>query len=144
LSKKELDVTKKFLTAIRLIRDFRIKNSISSKVVMSIYTSDIASFFLPLLSQLNIELVGNLNGGIKIIEKSIEVTIFNQASNLEKLNQKLLKHFDELKFEISRSAKILSNKAFLQNANKDKVNLEKKKYQQYLEEFNKIKKAMNK
>lgn len=121
------------------IKDLRIKHGIKNSVVVNV--SILSKHSIPfttltsILGQYSINLV-------KKPEHSWQAATIDAFAFKYQLptttNNNLQQQKAKLEFEIERSKKILSNSQFLANAPKEKVNQEKQKLAQYIEQYEKL------
>ncbi len=78
-----------------------------------------------------------------VIFDEFSIVILNSFKKDENNISELQKKLKFLESEVNRSEQILNNKSFLEKAPKEKVSLEKKKYEDYKEKLKKVKIALN-
>jgi valyl-tRNA synthetase len=140
---------------IHQLREFRLKNNIKKSLELELNLSHLDLTTLTLLSnhqnKINDLLMKLVNSKIVSFNETmknvsslptnnffIEVDnskFFDRETELKELKLKL----EDLKNELKRSEKILTNKNFLAKAAKDKVNQEEEKFRDYQIQFDLIK-----
>lgn len=132
----EINYIDDVITIVSLIRDFRSEFNISNKERVLYYFEE---------CEKNIIIVELIN---KIANSKIEknnnspyskngITIYIKLSTnlIEEEKVRLKKEVEKLIIEIERSKNILSNKKFIESAPKEKVDLEKTKFEKYKKEL---------
>jgi valyl-tRNA synthetase len=128
------------------VRDLRIKHGIKNTTIIQL---NLISKTLVDIKFLNVYLK-KLN--IKISKKLSLVSSSDQIENFSNFSVQILNEFEDknkkleslknehsrLKNEIERSTKILSNQNFLSKASKDKISVEKQKFEEYKKQYQDI------
>ncbi len=129
---------KHFTNISNVLRDYRIKNSLSRKteINFSYATKDNLKLdeINKLLTMFNLKLNKLV---ISAPENCLSIVIEDGAIYLpqaQKTTEELEKKLKQIEFEIKRAQNILANKNFIAKAPKEKVELEKQKLQKYLDE----------
>ena len=124
------------ITIISLIREFRSEFNISNKEKISYYfeSNEEKIIAVELINKIANSVIENNNhspyskNGITIYVKLTPELIRVEKSRLRK-------QIEKLNMEIERSKNILSNEKFIKSAPKEKIDLEKQKYENYQEEL---------
>ena len=129
---------------IEKIREYKVNNSLApnynlelkfkSKINLEAYRSYLERFTFSKDIKFINEDISNLNS---IVLDNCTIFIKDNIDSKE-LNDKLIEQLNKINFEIERSEKLLNNPQFIQKASKEKVELEKEKYQKYLSQKNEL------
>ena len=135
-------------SAIEAIRQYKVNNSLAPNEALDISLK--ANFdFAPLSKYLarysfakSLSLIKEDKQGVSSIVLP-DLTLFIEDSvNKDELKAKLNKDLEKVESELKRSEAMLNNEKFISKAPKQKVDLEKAKYEQYKAQYNEIKKKL--
>ena len=135
-------------SAIEAIRQYKVNNSLAPNEALDISLK--ASFdFAPLSKYLarysfakSLSLIKEDKQGVSSIVLP-DLTLFIEDSvNKDELKAKLNKDLEKVESELKRSEAMLNNEKFISKAPKQKVDLEKAKYEQYKTQYSEIKKKL--
>lgn len=135
-------------SAIEAIRQYKVNNSLAPNEALDISLK--ANFdFTPLSKYLarysfakSLSLIKEDKQGVSSIVLP-DLTLFIEDSvNKDELKAKLNKDLEKVESELKRSEAMLNNEKFISKAPKQKVDLEKAKYEQYKTQYSEIKKKL--
>ena len=135
---------------IKEIRKFKADNklALTSKVILNIFASKKVALELKpyvekvgFVSSYNIVKKENVDNSYRFFNKNLAIKVVANAQEDEKLKERIAKRIEELKNELARSNKILSNPNFLAKAKKEKILEEQEKQKKYQEELDSYLKA---
>ncbi len=139
LSEQDVVMADSLIKAIRKIRNYKAKNNLApnAKVKLRLFADDKVCLKLsPYLSRFAFA------SDVVLVSKREEDMVFTPAfcfgiaeEDDKGIQERREKRIAFLKAEIERSEKILGNPMFVQKAKPEKVELEKKKYAEYLNEL---------
>ena len=124
------------ISIISLIREFRNEFSISNKEKISYYFESCEEklIVIDLVNKIaNSTIEKNNHSPYSKDGITIYIKLTPELIQQEKI--RLVKQIEKLNIEIDRSKNILSNEKFINSAPKEKVDLEKRKYENYQEEL---------
>ncbi len=136
-----------FVTIFNSIKDIRTKLSIKQSINININVLTTKKINLTsvnyFLNKFNIKILNISNARVNLkwdlistgdIAIEFENTFVDKTKVLDKLNKQL----KDLESELARSKSILSNKNFIAKAPKEKVNVEKEKFEKYQQQYSQI------
>lgn len=143
------------LLIIEKIRTIRFDNKLSKKDVFEINLlstnntnlQNQLNSYQELLDFENIKLKEILNKkptDKDIILNDFSIELLTEFSSSQNRKEELLKELEKLKSEIIRSENILNNQGFLSKAPKEKIDVEKQKYEQYKQKMQEIEQILQK
>ena len=123
--------------AIEAIRQYKVNNSLAPNEALNLYVK--ASFnFEPLTKYLarysfakSLTLIKEDKDNTTSIVLANLTLFIDDSANREELKAKLTKDLEKIESEIKRSEALLTNQNFLAKAPKQKIDLEKEKFEQY-------------
>ena len=123
--------------AIEAIRQYKVNNSLAPNEALNLYVK--ASFnFEPLTKYLarysfakSLTLIKEDKDNTTSIVLANLTLFIDDSANKEELKAKLTKDLEKIESEIKRSEALLTNQNFLAKAPKQKIDLEKEKFEQY-------------
>lgn len=150
--KKSVEDVINLKNSIETIRSYKVNNNLAPNASIKIILDGdgFNKKLLPYLSRFSfassIEFNSANNNGTNYVFPNFIICIIDNIDKNELLD-KLNKQLEQLNKEIERSENILSNKSFLLKAPKEKIKLEKSKYEEYKKQQSiieeKIKKSNN-
>lgn len=139
---------KHFANISNALRDYRIKHSLSRKTEIGFDYATKEKFNIAEINKLLAMFNLRLNNIVASAPKNcLSIIVEDGAIYLKqeaKSNDELEKKLKQIEFEIERSQKILANKNFIAKAPKEKVELERKKLEKYMNDKKIILDALHK
>ncbi|EIE41188.1 valine--tRNA ligase [Mycoplasmopsis canis] len=137
MSYKNTNKIDEIINIITEIRKYREDMKISKKIEIEyFYTGNIDEELINIINRMSNSAISKNNDFL--ISLNTESLFIKQSDELREQNKKeLLQKIEQIKFEISRAQKILSNERFIQSAPANKVQEERDKLEKYTKDLEK-------
>lgn len=133
------------INVVSLIREARNSYEISNKekIKYEINNFNFNNNIISLVNKLS-NATYEKNNGALFAKNNISINVFLDEEIKSKEKQKTLDQLNKIKKEVERSENILSNKQFINNASKEKVQEEREKYNNYKKQYKNLMEKLEK